>query len=133
MKAARAGLSLASLLLLTATGCSELKPAADLGSCWNVNSSTSGPVQGQAVLVSSVDGFSLQAPGCDDHTGRNRFELSRDATQALSGVLAGHPRFVTFRFSGHILPRSGHKSLWIGNLTNAAASDNGPAWMPKLQ
>ncbi|WP_395326851.1 hypothetical protein WBP06_09010 [Novosphingobium sp. BL-8H] len=133
MKAARAGVSLASLLLLTATGCSELKPAADLGSCWNVNSSISGPVQGQAVLVSGVDGLSLQAPGCDDHSGRNRFELSRDATAALSGVLAGHPRFVTFRFSGHILPRSGHKSLWIGNLTNAAASNSGPKWMPALQ
>lgn len=133
MKAARAGFSLASLLLLTATGCSELKPAADLGSCWNVNSSTFGPVQGQAVLVSSVDGFSLQAPGCDDHTGRNHFELSRDANDALTQVLAGNPRFVTFRFSGHILPRSGHPSLWIGNLTNAAASDTGPSWMPKLR
>lgn len=133
MKAARAGISLASLLLLTATGCSELRPAADLGSCWNVNTSSSGPVQGQGILVSSVDGFSLQAPGCDDHTGRNRFELSRDANDALASVMAKHPRFVTFRFSGHILPRSGHQSLWIGSLSNAAASDSGPGWMPRLQ
>ena len=133
MKAARAGISLASLLLLTATGCSELKPAHDLGACWNVNSASSGPVQGEGVLVASVDGLSLQAPGCDDHSGRNRFELSRDATDALAKVLAAHPRFVTFHFSGHVLPRSGHQSLWIGNLSEAAASDSGPAWMPKLQ
>ncbi|WP_395395345.1 hypothetical protein WBP07_07935 [Novosphingobium sp. BL-8A] len=133
MKAARAGLFLAPALLLTAGGCSELKPATNLGACWNVNTSTSGPVQGQGVLVAGVDGLSLQAPGCDDHTGRNRFELSRDANGALAALLAKHPRFVTFSFSGHILPRSGHKSLWIGSLTNAAASDNPPKWMPGLQ
>ncbi|TCM22435.1 hypothetical protein EDF56_1011125 [Novosphingobium sp. PhB165] len=133
MKTAHVRLSIAGLLALAGTGCSELKPAHEMGACWNVNTTSSGPVQGQAVLVAGVDGFSLQAPDCDDKTGRNRFELSRDASSQLNTLLGKHPRAVTFRFSGHILPRSGHQSLWIGTLSNIAANSSPPKWMPGMQ
>ena len=104
------------LLGLLAAGCSasDVPPRA-LQACWNVNDNPVGPVGGQGVFLTSMEGLSLQAPGCSDRGGRNAFELGRSADRSVEDYLskASPNRFIGFTFEGRIEEEDGNKKLVI--------------------
>ena len=104
------------LLGLLAADCSASDvPAKALQACWNVNESPVGPVGGQGVFLTSMEGLSLQAPGCSDRSGRNAFELGSPADRSVDDYLskASPSRFIGFTFQGRIEKEGGNKQLVI--------------------
>ena len=107
------------LLGLVASDCSapDVPPRA-LQACWNVNEGQVGPVGGEGVFLTSMEGLSLQAPGCSDRSGRNAFELGSPARRSVDDYLskASPSRFIGFTFEGQIEEEGGNRKLVIERL-----------------
>lgn len=124
----------AALIGILTTGCSVKNPEVILGSCWNVNELTPGRVAGQGVFIHSMEGLSLQAPGCSDQNGHNSFELQSNADLAIDKYFESHrgDRFVGFAFKGHAGNSDGVKLLVIEQVYELRPVQE-PHWITDLE
>lgn len=81
-----------------------------------------------------MEGLSVQAPACDDRSGRNDFELTRAVTKKVYNYLAqrGEVRFIGFSFNGRIERAGMQKRLVIERIGQMRGIGK-PQWMMELE
>ena len=130
----RMKLLMAALICVLVAGCSLRDAEEVLGSCWNVNDLTTGPVAGQGVFITSMEELSLQAEGCSDRNGANSFELKSAADGAVRNYLLSDngDRFIGFAFRGHIASIGGRNLLIIEQVSGLRPVQE-PQWITDLK
>lgn len=123
----------AFILALLGAGCIPEQPVRHLAQCWNVNQLQIGPVQGNGVFTTSMEGMSLQAPGCDDRGGRNRFELVGAADESVRNFHdPKRPRYLGLAFIGQVVGSNEGNVLLIKKVQGLHGVEE-PKWMIALR
>ncbi|WP_292965687.1 hypothetical protein [Novosphingobium sp. UBA1939] len=119
---------------LAASCSAESAPEKSLPSCWNINDLDLGRFVGQGIFITSMEGISLQAPGCDDSNGYNSFKLSPPVDQAIRDYMlrgAGE-RFIGFTFHGRVANIGNRKQLVIDSVDQIQGAEE-PRWLADLE
>lgn len=105
----------------------------DLDNCWNVNTAQFTAVRGDGILIVSMDGYSLQAPGCDDRQGGNKFEFTKDSDENLRIFILNNrnlerSNFIWFSFEGRLIRNIDGKSRLVINKIYKIRYGKRPEW-----